>query len=217
VPDPPSARDLRVSDDERRHVVGLLERATGRGLIDLTEFTARVDTALAARTRGELNAVLVDLPGLVHPDRPAAAAPRTVAAPVTRPAPGPAPGPAADPDPDGRAALSTAFGSIRRRGAWTVPERLAVTTQLGSVDLDFTETDVPPVVDIALDVVGGSVEVRVPAAARVEHGGLAVLLGSVEDHRRDGRGAGPVFVLHGRVRAGSVEVRGPRRTRWWPR
>src|SRR3954469_12684443 len=97
VTSPGPARDLRVSDDERHHVVSLLEKATGRGLIDLDEFTTRVDTALAARTRGELNAVLVDLPGLVHPEgrvhpppprtgrRPARRRRRPVAAPCSPP------------------------------------------------------------------------------------------------------------------------------------
>jgi hypothetical protein len=73
-------RNLRVSDSEREHVVGLLQRAIGRGMLDLDEFTERTDVALAARTRGELNAVLVDLPGLTH--REAAA---TMAASCTVP------------------------------------------------------------------------------------------------------------------------------------
>jgi Mrp family chromosome partitioning ATPase len=58
-------RDLRVSDAEREHVASLLHRALERGLLDLAEFSTRVDAAMAARTRGELNAVLVDLPGVV--------------------------------------------------------------------------------------------------------------------------------------------------------
>ena len=57
-------RDLRVSDAEREHVGQLLQRAVGLGMLSLGEFTERMDTALAAKTRGELNAVLVDLPGM---------------------------------------------------------------------------------------------------------------------------------------------------------
>ena len=64
------ARDMRVSDAEREHVGQLLQRAVGQGMLSLGEFTERMDTALAAKTRGELNAVLIDLPGLqlAHPD-----------------------------------------------------------------------------------------------------------------------------------------------------
>ncbi|GAB3912943.1 hypothetical protein GCM10029964_121640 [Kibdelosporangium lantanae] len=64
-------RDLRVSDAEREHVAGLLNRALERGLLDLDEFGTRLSAAMAARTRGELNALLLDLPGLVvRADRP---------------------------------------------------------------------------------------------------------------------------------------------------
>lgn len=63
-------RDLLVGDGEREHVFGLLQKAVGRGLLDVDEFTSRADAALAATTRAELNAVLVDLPGAeATPDR----------------------------------------------------------------------------------------------------------------------------------------------------
>ena len=46
----------------------LLERAVGQGMLTLDEFSERIDRTLAARTRGELGAVVADLPGmdLVH-------------------------------------------------------------------------------------------------------------------------------------------------------
>src|SRR3954469_14639975 len=132
VTSPVPARDLRVSDDERHHVVSLLEKATGRGLIDLDEFTTRVDTALAARTRSELNAVLVDLPGLVHPEgrvHPTAPAHR----PAARPAPAPGgTGPG----------LTAELGSVSRKGRWEVPAHLRINVALGSAELDFTETEI---------------------------------------------------------------------------
>lgn len=209
--DRPGDRDLRVSDAERTHVAELLERATGRGLIDLDEFTARVDLALAARTRAQLNAVLVDLPGMVHPDRPAAA-PTGIAAAPTR---GATPVRVAGPDTD-RTVLSAAFGSVTRRGAWEVPARLTVRNAVGSSELDFTEAHLPDGdVDIAVDVTAGSVEIRVPDGSLVEHGGVSVLLGSLEDRRRTTPAPdGPRFVLSGTVRLGSVEIRGPRRGLW---
>jgi hypothetical protein len=205
VSEPVPARDLRVSDDERRHVVSLLERATGRGLIDIDEFTTRVDTALAARTRAELNAVLVDLPGLVHPDGPL----RAPAPPARRRAAAPAVS-----GGDG-SALDAVFSSVTRRGNWEVPPRMRLHVAVGSADLDFSETAVPhEVVDIELDVTAGSVELRLPEHARLDRDELSLTLGSVSEHLRgDG---GPLFVLRGAVRAGSVEIRGPRK-RWFRR
>lgn len=203
VTSPLPARDLRVSDDERQHVVSLLERATGRGLIDLDEFTSRVDTALAARTRGELNAVLVDLPGLVHPEGrvlPTAPAHRSAGRPATAAAPG------------AGSLISAELGSVSRRGSWDVPAHLRVQVTLGSAELDFTEAEIAhPVVEIDVSVTTGSVELRLPEDARLERDGVQVVLGSVSEKRRSRDGTGPLFVLRGSVRAGSLEVKGPRR------
>jgi hypothetical protein len=212
VPDEPAARFLRVSDAEREHVIGLLQRATGTGLLDLDEFTRRVDTALAARTRGELNAVLLDLPGLTHPERPAQV-PTPVRPPVRRPAPVVTETGSGD-------EVRGMLGSVSRRGVWDVPAHLVVRTTLGSAELDFTEARIPhEVVEIELDVVAGSVELRLPAGARVEHGDLQATLSGVENHLRARPDApeGPLFRIRGSVRAGSVEIRPPRRTRWWRR
>ena len=213
MPDEPAAaRYLRVSDAEREHVVGLLQRATGTGLLDVDEFTRRVDTALAARTRGELNVVLLDLPGLRHADRPAQV-PLPARPPVHAPS---RPVTTTDTGDEVRSTL----GSVSRRGVWDVPAHLVVHTVLGSAELDFTEAHIPhEVVDIELDVVAAGVELRLPAGARVEHGGLQATLSSVENRMRsrpDDR-SGPLFRIHGSVRAGSVEIHEPRRARWWHR
>lgn len=210
--DPLAARSLRVSDAEREHVIELLQRATGSGLLDIDEFTRRVDAAVAARTRGELNVVLLDLPGLTHPERPA-----QVPVPPRPPARA-ASGAVSDPGTGDQ--IRSTLGSVVRRGAWDVPAHLEVRSTLGAVELDFTEANIPhAVVEIALEVVAGSVELRLPAGARVEQGGLAATLSSVEDHVRGGAdgATGPTFRLSGSVRAGSVEIKPSRRTSWWRR
>jgi Domain of unknown function (DUF1707) len=196
-------RRLRVSDAEREHVAELLQRAVGRGLIDLAEFGERTDAALASRTRGELNAVLADLPGLAHPERPGPAPA------VTRVA-GPQP-PAVTEDAGSR--IRAVLGSVTRRGEWDVPARLVVETTMGSVKLDLSEATVPHErVDIELDVLAGSVELRLPAGARVDTGGLHLTLSSADIRRRARvSGDGPLIVLTGSVRVGSVDIRGPRR------
>jgi hypothetical protein len=208
-----SARNLRVSAAEREHVIELLQRATGNGLLDLDEFTQRVDTALAARTRAELNVVLLDLPGLTHPDRPTHVPPPRPA--PRRTAPASAVGP-----PAGDHEVRSLLGSTSRRGAWDVPAHLVVRTVLGSAELDFTEAHIPhDAVEIELDVVAGSVEMRVPEGCRVERGGLRATLSSIEVRTRIRTDAvdGPVFRLTGAVRAGSVEIKPPKRVRWWRR
>jgi hypothetical protein len=58
---------FRVGDADREQVAGLLQQAVGQGMLTLDEFSDRMDAALAARTRGELSAVLIDLPGMQAP------------------------------------------------------------------------------------------------------------------------------------------------------
>jgi hypothetical protein len=178
---------LRVSDAEREHVVGLLQKAIGQGLIDLDEFTTRSDTALAARTRGELNAVLLDLPGMVNKE--------------------------AEVRSKDRVELKSTMSSISRKGVWTVPRELVVRNRMGSTELDFREARIPhAVVDIELDVAAGSVKLVLPEGASVNTEDVQVSAGSLKDRVGPGEGR-PHFVLRGSVRAGSVEVRRVRRFR----
>jgi hypothetical protein len=106
------------------------------------------------------------------------------------------------------------FGSVKRKGAWAVPRTLRLHRRMGSVELDFTEAEIAhPEVTIELDIIGGSVELRLPEGATASLEGLVVTLGSAEDHRKDfpaTRGT-PHFVLTGALRWGSLEIRGPRR------
>jgi hypothetical protein len=62
VNEPVRPDELRVSDAERAAVQERLRRAVGDGQLDLHEFDVRVQSAWAARTRGELVRVTADLP-----------------------------------------------------------------------------------------------------------------------------------------------------------
>ena len=67
--------------------------------------------------------------------------------------------------------------SIKQRGPWDVPPRLTVQAMAGGVELDFTEARLQDdQVEIDLDVVAGSVEMRVPLGSRIDHSGLALTL-----------------------------------------
>jgi len=201
---PLSDRDLRVSDDEREHVVGVLQKAIGRGMLDLDEFTERTDVALAARTRGELNAVLTDLPGLVHRDA------------VRQPAPNAyGPPPAFDTGAAGQPlVLNAKYSSLVRSGPWLVPEALQIRNKYGSTKLDFTQAQVPhPVVYIDLDTRWGSVELIIPEHASVDVNAITeIKLGALEDKTRsNGMAGSPRYIVSGRVHGGSLVIRNPRR------
>jgi hypothetical protein len=187
-PGPVDPRTLRVSDAEREHVVGLLQKAIGQGLLSLDEFTARTDTALAARTRGELNAVLIDLPGMVHSALPESTAPRHQQ-PVE---------------------LRATMSSLKRSGRWVVPRTLVIRNRMGSTELDFSEAQIDHAdVHIELDVTGGSVELLLPDGASVLTDEVDVNMGSIKDKVGGERIGRPHFVIGGSIRAGSLKIRRP--------
>ncbi|SEP51997.1 DUF1707 SHOCT-like domain-containing protein [Amycolatopsis saalfeldensis] len=200
---PLTARDIRVSDDEREHVVGVLQKAIGLGMLNLDEFTERTDRALASRTRGELNAVLADLPGLTHPE----------AAPAPYAAPG-APSYTRSWAPGQRMELNAKYSSLHRSGPWQVPPAMVVRNKYGSTKLDFTEARTStPVVEIELDSKWGSVEIIIPAQAAVDYNSITeIKFGSLDDKTgSNGRPGTPRYVLTGRVHGGSLVIRHPRR------
>jgi hypothetical protein len=186
-PAPINPRDLRVSDAEREHVVLVLQKAIGRGLLDLDEFTSRTDMALAARTRGELNGVLVDLPGITHTDS----------------------GPARS----GPVEFRNTMSSTKRDGKWVVPSSMRVYNRLGSTELDFTEAVITHAdVLVEIDLAGGSVEMLLPDGASVDADDVRVTAGSVTNKTSSGSGR-PRFHITGTVTAGSLTLRKPKYVR----
>lgn len=66
-PVPPSA--LRVSDAEREPIVGRLQQAFAEGRLDKDELDLRLHLAMTAKTRADLDAVLLDLAPARAPGR----------------------------------------------------------------------------------------------------------------------------------------------------
>ena len=65
---------LRASDEERNAVADKLSRHYAEGRLDEVEFKNRLDTAMSAITRGDLNGLFDDLPRL--PSEPSPPVPR---------------------------------------------------------------------------------------------------------------------------------------------
>ncbi|MFO7191674.1 MULTISPECIES: DUF1707 domain-containing protein [Thermocrispum] len=195
-------RDYRVSDEEREHVVQLLQKAIGRGLIDLDEFTERTDIAYSATTRSQLNVVLSDLPGLTHPDAPR---------PGSRPGAGP--GEPASP-PSDRLELVSSYANLVREGPWYVPEYVLARNRYGNTRLDFSEADfAADVVNLEVDCKWGNVVITIPEGAAVDTNGIThVKFGSIDDRTHTtGRPGKPRIVITGRVHGGTLIIRFPRR------
>ncbi|MGV9801218.1 DUF1707 SHOCT-like domain-containing protein [Mycobacterium sp. NPDC003449] len=181
-----SGRDdhLRVSNADRAKVGQLLERAVAEGMITLDEFSERYDAALAARTRGDLNTVLADLP-LTGPS-----AQRVAVTPEV---------------------LRGRMTSIVRRGQWTVSPALQLNTRLCTTTLDFTSAILPgPVVEVVVDDYCSSTELIVPASATADLNGVDAVAGSATVKVRTSPPSPQLhLIVRGRVRMGSVTVRHP--------
>ena len=175
--------DIRASDADRAAVTRILEDAVGQGMLSLDEYTERVDVVLAARTRRDLDTVIVDLP---HVRRE----------------------PAVPAQPEVHRSW---MSSISRKGQWTVPPRLRLATRMCSTTLDFTSAVLhSPLVHIDIDDFFSSTELILPDGATADLDGVDNFAASTEvkvttsppSHRLH-------VVVRGRVRFGSLTARHP--------
>jgi hypothetical protein len=192
----PDRRNLRVSHEDRDNAVERLQAAAADGRLNADELDERVESALTARTYGELEVLFDDLP----------AASGAVLASV------PAPAPAARESVH----LQTTHGNIHRTGRWLVPRRLTVEVRHGNVVLDFTEAVISePVLDLEVSLRHGNMVVRVPSEVVVDTDDLELGHGSVSHRVRPGPDAQVRLRISvsGSLRHGSIVVKGPRRPR----
>lgn len=209
---PIDPRDLRVSDDERSHVLMLLEKATGRGLIDIGEYTERSAKVIAARTRRDLNAVLLDLPGLQIAGRTVGDAQHIAQAPP-RPTPGFSGAPRA-PQQGGVLEL-IGWGSRTFKGYWTAPPLIVIGGTGASTRLDFSTAQLlAPTVTVEFrGNYGGAAEFVVSRGSVVRLDGLQMRGGNIHNKvppTVPADGNGMTLVLTGIKKSGSISIRHPR-------
>ncbi|MDT0460837.1 DUF1707 domain-containing protein [Streptomyces sp. DSM 41527] len=190
--------DIRASDADRDRVAEILREALAEGRLDPQEHAERIDTVYRAKTMGELEPVIRDLP----------------AAGAGRAQPGPdayAYGPRA-PVPDQN--LVAIFSASVRKGRWQAPARINAFALFGSVEIDLTEAVFPQQqVQINVTAVFGSVEIRVPENITLRSSGSGIL-GSFEIETHDAEdGNAPQILVNGYAVLGSVEAR-PKRGAW---
>ncbi len=196
-------RDLRVGDADREHVAALLQRAVGEGMLTLDEFSDRMDTAMAARTRGELGAVIADLPGMHLPGTQLPMPSGAGLAPTSAPLP-----------------LHATMSTIRRTGDWQVPEVVTIKSRLSDVALDFIAADIrTPVVTIEVDDILGSIDIVVPEDFTADLSALRCTASTANAKVRGGPPVGRVhLVVRGKLRFSTLNVKHPFGTRvrkWW--
>ncbi|MFI6418949.1 DUF1707 domain-containing protein [Streptomyces sp. NPDC050842] len=188
---------LRASDADRDRIADILRDALAEGRIDPEEHSDRIDAVYRAKTVGELEPIVSDLPG-----------PRTRREPE----------PAYDDDPGDPAAaadsLVAIFSSTTRKGRWRVGRRTNAFALFGNIEIDLTEAIFAQrLTTINATSIFGNVEVRVPENISLRGNGSGVF-GNFEVVTLEGVDPqAPVVVVNGYSVFGNVEAR-PKRGKW---
>lgn len=185
---------IRASDADRDRIADILREAMAEGRLTAEEHAERVDLVYRAKTVGELQPLVRDLPATSG-----SAAPRT----------GPQPYAYGPDAPDGPAEnLVAVFSSSTRKGRWRAGGRTNAFALFGSVEIDLTEALFGQrFTVINATSIFGSVEVRVPENISLRGNGTGVF-GSFEVRTLESADPeAPVVVVNGYSVFGSVEAK----------
>ncbi|MEU6482256.1 DUF1707 domain-containing protein [Streptomyces sp. NPDC047017] len=194
TPAPAGVAELRASDADRDRIADLLREALAEGRLTADEHAERVEGALNAKTVGELEVFIQDLP--------AAHQRRTGAAYVPdRPADGDIP-------PEADENVVAVFSAATRKGRWRAGRRLHAWSVFGSVEIDLSEAifEYQQVVIKAVSVFG-DIQIRVPENVSLRGTGGGVLGNFEVDTRDSAEGDAPVVYVDGWAVLGNVEAR----------
>lgn len=212
--------EMRAGNTDRERVIEALQRAYADGRLGDDELAERIEATHTARTFGDLDAVVADLPitppsagvGGLATTSPAAAPPAPSAPPAQRGAWGePVPRSPIGGGPDNPLVLDGGWWSDKRDGPWEIPQYLLLKGGMGSVSLDCTEATTPhSVIHLWIEGDMGSITVVVPEGWAADANGLRKSMGSVNVRvplePTMGR---PMLVLNGAMGLGSITVRNP--------
>lgn len=185
---PPALSELRASDADRERIGDILRDALAEGRLQLTEFESRLEDAHNARTYGELQQLVHDLPVPVAETAVASTSDRIGGPPTSRLGIG-------------------ILGGFNRRGVWTIARRFTAVAVMGGGEVDLREAKFEePVTVIRCFAVMGGLSVLVPPEVDLEVRGVGVMGGF--DHRASGIGepGAPRVIVTGLSFWGGVDV-----------
>ncbi|MFJ2703415.1 DUF1707 domain-containing protein [Streptomyces sp. NPDC087428] len=195
-PQQPTARAepdvIRASDADRDRIADILREAMVEGRLTAEEHGERVDAVYRAKTVGELEPLVRDLPAPGGSARPSAA-------PYAY-GPEGASGPADN--------LVAVFSSSTRKGRWRVGGRTNAFSLFGSVEIDLTEALFGQrLTVINATSIFGSVEIRVPETISLRGSGTGIFGNFEVVTLESGDPEAPVVVVNGYSVFGSVEAK----------
>lgn len=184
---------MRASDSERERVAERLRDAVAEGRLDMEEFEERLDATYKARTHGELEPLVRDLPvtGSTAATTRSGGWAKRVGGPATS-----------------RGAFAF-WGGFGRKGTWTVGRRFIAFTLMGGGELDLREARFEDrVTEIRCFSIMGWIQVIVPPELNVETTGIG-LMGDFGEHGGDASEpdpAAPQVIISGFGLMGGVGV-----------
>jgi Domain of unknown function (DUF1707) len=195
-PSPAGGPELRASDAERDGIADILRDALAEGRIDAAEHAERVEKLYSAKTLGELEPLVRDLPvGRTSTTSPA---------PATR---------TYTPDPSGENPnLVAVLSGAERKGRWRVGHRITAVAILGGVEIDLSEaTFTSPELVIHCTAIMGGITVKLPENVTLRGGGVVGIMGGsdVQAFEAPDRDA-PVVRIDGVAFWGGVEAKAKR-------
>nr|WP_063763043.1 DUF1707 domain-containing protein [Streptomyces rimosus] len=195
---PVAEAEIRASDADRDRIAEILREALAVGRLDAEEHAERIDLVYRAKTMGELEPLVRDLPAEdgAPRQRPASAASAAYEAEG-----------AAPPDQT----MVAIFSASTRKGRWRVPGRINAVAVFGSVEIDLTEGIFQQQhVQINVTAIFGSVEIRVPENVTLRSSGSGVLGAFEVETHESVEGDAPIVQVNGYAVLGSVEAKAKR-------
>ncbi len=190
---------MRASDADRDRIAHILREALAEGRLDADEHAERIDAVYRAKTMGELEPLVGDLPAAAGGRAPAAAAAaHGQGADWTAGAGG-----------EGEAEkLVAVFSSHTRRGRRRIGPSTRAFALFGSVEIDLTEAVFTQrLTTIQATAVFGSVEVRVPENISLRGSGTGVF-GDFDVRALEAPDPeAPLVVVDGYAVFGSIEAK----------
>lgn len=183
---------LRASDADRDRVADILREALAEGRLDAEEHSERLDRVYAAKTMGELEPLVRDLPA-GRAAAPVSAAPRGYH------------GDGSGENPT----LVAVMSGAERKGRWRVGHKIIAIAVMGGVEIDLSEAVfTSPEVVIHCTAIMGGISVRVPENVTVRGGGVIGIMGGADIRSNESPEPGaPVVRFDGVAFWGGVEAK----------
>lgn len=201
---PPSDQpnpNIRVSNAEREEIIAILHRNTEEGRLDLTEFNERAQAVYEAKTFGEMQALIDDLPeGITHP---AAVSPAGKKSNLT-------PGSAAP------LTLSPKASSVHKKGKWQVPRDIIVKSAMSEVTLDFSKAVITTrEVNISVHDKGSELYIILPKEDAYAVDDVKLKMASLNNDCDAPVPGGVRFNVTGKIFMSAVYISRKSQSSWW--